>query len=71
MSACGTQPNGRHTRVASPFLGRPRGLRVLLTAAVAIAATTLADALAPTTVLIAVAALAMVGVTAAYLFGEE
>jgi hypothetical protein len=58
-------------RVASPFRRWPRGLRVLLIAAVAVTATSLADALAPTTVLIAVAALAMVAVTAAYLSGED
>ncbi len=71
MSAFGIRPTGRDTRVRSPFRRWPRGLRVLFIAAVAVAATALADALASTTVLVAVAALAMVGVTAAYLFGEE
>lgn len=64
------QAVSRHRVSAEYGLGsKGRPFRFVLAAALAVIATGLADVLAPTGVLVAIAVLAMVGVTAAYLVG--
>ncbi len=70
MNAFRERLNSRRLPLHSPLRREARGLRVVLVATLAMTAIALADVLAPTAVLIAVVALAMVCVTAVYLHGD-
>jgi len=57
--------------VLSSFKSESRAIRFVFVVAAGVAAVTLADLLAPPAVLVAVFALAIVGVAGAYLLGER